>query len=40
MGKFDTGGKHTIHLYARAWAEWIVDRQQLEIKAELSGEFQ
>lgn len=40
MGRFDTGGKHTIHLYARAWAEWIVDRQHLEIKAELSGEFQ
>ena len=40
MGRFDTGGKHTIHLYARAWAEWIVDRQQLAVTAELSGEFQ
>ncbi|MEZ4866220.1 MAG: hypothetical protein R3C14_33190 [Caldilineaceae bacterium] len=40
MGRFDTSGKYTIHLYARAWAEWIVDLQQLEITAELSGEFQ
>ena len=40
MGRFDTSGKHIIHLYARAWAEWIVDSQQLAVIDELSGEFQ
>ncbi|MEZ4734423.1 MAG: hypothetical protein R3E79_45610 [Caldilineaceae bacterium] len=40
MGKFDTGSKRTIHLYARAWAEWIVAQQGLAVEAELSGEFQ
>lgn len=40
MGRFDTSGKHIIHLYARAWAEWIVNSQQLAVTGELSGEFQ
>jgi predicted transposase YdaD len=40
MSRFDTGGKHTIHIYARAWAEWLLEQQQLEVEAELSGEFQ
>ncbi len=40
MGKFDLSGKRTVHLYSLAWAEWILQRQQLEVEAELSGEFQ
>ncbi len=38
--KADTSGKRTIHLYAQAWAELVSKRAQLEIEAELSGEFQ
>lgn len=40
MGKYDAGGKRSIHLYARAWAEWIIAQQHLQIEFELSGEFQ
>ena len=40
MGKFDTGGKRNLHLFAVAWAQWLLERQHLEVEAELSGEFQ
>ena len=40
MGKTDISGKRNIHIYARAWAEWILRQRQVEIEAELSGEFQ
>ncbi len=40
MARADTGGKRTVHLFARAWAEWIVHQQHLTIESELSGEFQ
>jgi hypothetical protein len=40
MAKYDTGSKRTLHLYARAWAEWVVAQQQLTLEAELSGELQ
>lgn len=34
------GGKQTITMYNRAWAEWLLQAQQVEVEAELSGEFQ
>jgi len=40
MRKVDTSGKRAIHLFARAWAEWILEQQNIEVEAELSGEFQ
>jgi predicted transposase YdaD len=40
MAAFDSGSKRSFHLYARAWAEWILEQEGLEIEAELSGEFQ
>jgi predicted transposase YdaD len=40
MGMFDAGSKWSIHLYARAWAEWLLAREQIEVEAELSSEFQ
>lgn len=40
MAKADIGSKHTISMYNRAWAKWILQEQQIEIEAELSGEFQ
>ncbi len=40
MGNIDSGGKRTIHHFARAWAEFVVHERGLNIEAELSGEFQ
>lgn len=40
MGNIDSSGKRTVHLFARAWAEFVVHVQGLSIEAELSGEFQ
>lgn len=40
MGAFDAGGKRTFHLFARAWSEWLLQQEGLEVEAELSGEFQ
>lgn len=40
MGKADISSKRNIHIYARAWAEWVLHQRQIEIEAELSGEFQ
>ena len=40
MGKYDIGGKQTINIYNQAWAEWVLQQQQVEVEAELSGEFQ
>jgi predicted transposase YdaD len=40
VAAFDASGKRSFHLYARAWAEWILEQEGLEIEAELSGEFQ
>jgi len=39
LGKIDTGSKHIIHLYNRAWVEWSL-QQQLEVESELSSEFE
>jgi predicted transposase YdaD len=36
----DIGGKRTINIYNRAWAEWVLQDQEIEVEAELSGEFQ
>lgn len=40
MGKSDTGSKQVINIYNQAWAEWILQQQQVKVEAELSGEFQ
>jgi predicted transposase YdaD len=40
MSRLDSSGKRMIHLYARAWAEWLLAREQIEVEAELSSEFQ
>jgi predicted transposase YdaD len=40
MGAFDASGKRAVHLYAQAWAEWILAQQAIEFEAELSGDFQ
>jgi hypothetical protein len=40
VGNIDSGGKRTIHHFARAWAEFVVHERGLSIEAELSGEFQ
>jgi predicted transposase YdaD len=42
MGQYDLSGKQTVHLYALAWAEWLLRRSQLkvEIEAELSEGLQ
>ncbi|HEY83935.1 MAG TPA: hypothetical protein G4N96_02300 [Chloroflexi bacterium] len=40
MGKYDTGGKKIIHIYNQAWAEWVLQQQQIEVEEELSSEFQ
>jgi len=31
MGKYDTGGKKIIHIYNQAWAEWVLQQQQIEV---------
>ena len=38
--KADISGKQTINIYNRAWAEWVLQDQEIEVEAELSGEFQ
>lgn len=38
--KADIGGKQTINIYNRAWAEWILQDQEIQVEAELSSEFQ
>jgi predicted transposase YdaD len=40
MGRFDASAKRAIHLYARAWVEWLLEPQQVEIEAESSVEFE
>ncbi len=40
MGKADISGKQTINIYIQAWVEWVLQQQQIEVEAELSGEFQ
>jgi predicted transposase YdaD len=42
MGKYDLSSKRAFHLYALAWAEWLLRRGQakIEIEAELSEGFQ
>jgi hypothetical protein len=40
MSKVDISGKRTINIYNRAWVEWILQQQHIEVEAELSGEFQ
>jgi predicted transposase YdaD len=38
--KADISGKHTINIYNRAWAEWVLQDEGIQVEAELSGEFQ
>ena len=38
--KADISGKQTINIYNRAWAEWVLQDQEIVVEAELSGEFQ
>ncbi len=40
MGKVDLSSKQTINIYGQAWAEWVLQQKQIEVEAELSGEFQ
>ena len=40
MGKVDLSSKQTINIYGQAWAEWVLQQEQIEVEAELSGEFQ
>lgn len=40
MNKPDLSTKKVISIYNQAWAEWILQRQQIKVEAELSGEFQ
>ncbi len=40
MGHLDTGSKKVINIYNQAWAEWVLQQQQVTVEAELSGEFQ
>jgi predicted transposase YdaD len=40
MGKPDTSSKKVINIYNQAWAEWVLQQQQIKVEAELSGEFQ
>lgn len=39
MGKYDAAGKHLITLYHQAWAEWVLQAEQIQVAEELSGEF-
>ena len=38
--KADISSKQTINIYNRAWAEWVLQDQEIVVEAELSGEFQ
>jgi predicted transposase YdaD len=40
MGQADTGSKQTINIYNKAWAEWVLQAEDVAVEAELSGEFQ
>ncbi|MCI0558448.1 MAG: hypothetical protein MN733_08130 [Nitrososphaera sp.] len=40
MGKPDTSSKKVVNIYTQAWAEWVLQQQQVTVEAELSGEFQ
>ncbi len=40
MAKADLSSKQTISIYGQAWAEWVLRQAQIEVEAELSGEFQ
>jgi len=40
MGKVDLSSKQMLNIYGQAWAEWVLQQQQIEVEAELSGEFQ
>lgn len=40
MGNVDISGKQTLNIYNQAWAKWVLQSEQIEVEAELSGEFQ
>ena len=40
MGKPDISGKKVIDMYGKAWAEWLLQQEKIEVEAQLSGEFQ
>ncbi len=40
MGKVDLSSKQIINIYGQAWAEWVLQQEQIEVEAELSSEFQ
>ncbi len=40
MGNVDLSSKRTISIYGQAWAEWILQQEQIKVEAELSSEFQ
>ena len=40
MGNADISGKRTISIYNEAWVRWLLQEQEIEVEAELSGEFQ
>ena len=40
MGKPDISSKKVIDMYGKAWAEWLLQQESIEIEAQLSGEFQ
>ena len=40
MGQADSSSKQTINIYNKAWAEWVLQTENVTVEAELSGEFQ